>query len=38
MAIDVAAMMMPPDVFRARMEGLVREFREAPKAKGAERL
>jgi LDH2 family malate/lactate/ureidoglycolate dehydrogenase len=37
MAIDLAAM-MPPEVFRARTEGLVHEFREAPKAKGAERL
>jgi ureidoglycolate dehydrogenase (NAD+) len=37
MAIDVAAM-MPPEVFQARMEGFVREIREAPKAKGAERI
>ena len=37
MAIDVAAM-MPPETFQARMEGFVREIREAPKAKGAERI
>ena len=37
MAIDVAAM-MPPQVFQARMEGFVREIRDAPKAKGAERI
>ena len=36
-AIDVAAM-MPLETFQARMEGFVREIREAPKAKGAERI
>lgn len=36
-AIDVGAM-MPPEVFRARMDGFVREIREAPKAKGADRI
>lgn len=36
-AIDVAAM-MPLQVFEDRMEGLIREIREAPKAKGAERI
>jgi ureidoglycolate dehydrogenase (NAD+) len=37
MALDVAAM-MPPEVFQARMEGFIREIREAPKAKGADRI
>jgi ureidoglycolate dehydrogenase (NAD+) len=37
LAVDVAAM-MPPQVFQARMEGFVREIRDAPKAKGAERI
>jgi LDH2 family malate/lactate/ureidoglycolate dehydrogenase len=37
MAIDIAAM-MPPDAFRARMEGFIEEIRSAPKAKGADRI
>jgi ureidoglycolate dehydrogenase (NAD+) len=37
MALDVAAM-MPPEIFQARMEGFIREIREAPKAMGAERI
>ncbi len=36
-AIDVAAM-MSLQVFKDRMDGLIREIREAPKAKGAERI
>jgi ureidoglycolate dehydrogenase (NAD+) len=36
-AIDLGAM-MPPDLFAARMEGFVGGIREAPKAKGAERI
>lgn len=36
-AIDVAAM-MPLPLFQARMDDLIREIREAPKAKGATRI
>ena len=36
-ALDVAAM-MPPETFAARMDGFVREIREAPKAKGVDRI
>jgi LDH2 family malate/lactate/ureidoglycolate dehydrogenase len=37
MAIDIAAM-MPLQMFKDRMDGLIREIREAPKAKGADRI
>jgi ureidoglycolate dehydrogenase (NAD+) len=36
-AIDVAAMMSLP-IFQERMDGLIREIREAPKAQGAQRI
>ena len=36
-AIDVAAL-MPVEAFKRRVDGLAREIREAPKARGAERI
>jgi ureidoglycolate dehydrogenase (NAD+) len=36
-ALDVGAM-MPPDLFAARMAGMARSIREAPRAKGADRI
>jgi ureidoglycolate dehydrogenase (NAD+) len=37
MAIDVGQM-MPLEEFKARMDGMIREIRNAPKAKGADRI
>jgi len=37
LAIDVAAL-MPVEAFKRRVDGLAREIREAPKARGAERI
>ena len=36
-ALDVGAM-MPPDVFAARMDAMIRSIRSAPKAVGADRI
>ncbi len=37
LAIDIAAL-MPMDVFQERMDQMIREIRNAPKAKGADRI
>jgi len=37
MAIDVGAM-IPIDAFKARMDRMIREIRQAPKAKGSDRI
>ena len=37
LAVDVAAL-MPVEAFKRRVDGLAREIREAPKARGAERI